>query len=134
MAERGRPSNAELQAIHAIRRPEPPETLANEAKVVWRTTVGRLPNDWFPDETLPMLEIYCTHVWLHRRLGMMLKPGTQKADVKQITAQMAEEAELIANLATKMRITQQSTHDRKKSKGRIKPAASLSGGEGHPLD
>jgi len=137
---RGRISAAaiDVNTIHAIHRPEPPDRLHADAKEIWRQAVGRLPPDWFPAETLPMLEIYCVHVVLHRRLsGMALKNGIPGEDVRSIAKQLAEEADLIANLATKMRLTQQSTHDRKKSKGKIKAEPVEAGDaerESHPLD
>jgi phage terminase small subunit len=137
---RGRISAAALDVttIHAVHRPEPPERLHEDAKEIWRQAVGRLPPDWFPAETLPMLEMYCIHVVLHRRLGeMALKKGISNEDVRSIMKQLAEEANLISHLATKMRLTQQSTHDRKKSKGKVKdniPIGDDEGREGHPLD
>jgi len=35
---------------------------------VWDATVHRLPADWFPEETWPVLAAYCSHVVTSRLL------------------------------------------------------------------
>jgi hypothetical protein len=118
MGVRGRQGVAELSVtrIHALRRPDAPERLSQEARVTWDSIVGRLPVDWFPAETLTMLETYCDMICLQRRMADM----TQRSDanVKLLAREMIDSAVVIGQLATKMRLTQQSTHDRKKSKNK----------------
>lgn len=118
MGDRGRQGVAELSVarIHALRRPEPPDSLSREAAIEWDRIVGRLPADWFPAETLAILETYVNQVCLHRRLTEM----TQRSDanVKLLAREMIDCSTQIGLLATKMRITQQATLDRKKSKNK----------------
>lgn len=118
MGDRGRQGVADLSVVRisAVRRPEIPDRLSNEAGKEWDRVVGRLPADWFPAETLGLLETYCDQICLHRRLADL----TQRSDanVKLLAREMIDSAALIAQLATKMRLTQQSTHDRKKSKNK----------------
>lgn len=124
MAERGRKSVAALSTatIHAVHRPEVPERLSGEEADVWRLTVGRLPSEWFLGETLPLLEMYCIHVCHHRRYSQMLrKHGVPQEDFIRISQFAKEQAEIVIRIATKLRITLQSTHDKRKSRNQNKP-------------
>ena len=110
----------------AVRRPDPPQKLHPEAADEWRKIVGRLPIDWFPAETHAMLETYCVQICFHRRLSHIVldRKTIPYADLVQLTRNAVESADLICQMATKMRITQQSTHDRKKSKNKPDQPAS----------
>ena len=107
---------AVLPPASRIQRPEPPERLNKEEAEEWRTVVGRLPPEWFPAETLPMLEEYCIHVIRSRMIAewmkgfraefLMMADGLERVD--KLLAMGEREAKAIAYLATKMRLTQQS--------------------------
>jgi hypothetical protein len=145
MGSRGRTSAAELSVIsgggvETIRRPEPPRDLTDEEAEVWRTVVNRLPADWFPAETLPMLAQYARHTIASKRVASMIeqldlavaadiKDGTTPAAAVLGTAKMLDrllkmqerESRCIASLATKMRISQQTTYDKSRKKGSVGP-------------
>ena len=68
MAQRGRPpSGVSLTVIgehgfeHIARAPAPDELTAEEREE-WRAIVNRLPADFFPRETWPLLAQLCRHV------------------------------------------------------------------------
>ena len=42
--------------------PEPLEELNEEERVEWRKFTSRMPIDWFPPETWPMLAQLCSHI------------------------------------------------------------------------
>ena len=145
MGSRGRTSAAELSVIsgagiETIRRPEPPRDLTDEEAEVWRTVVNRLPADWFPAETLPMLAQYARHTIASKRVASMIeqldlavaadiKDGATPAAAVLGTAKMLDrllkmqerESRCIASLATKMRISQQTTYDKSRKKGSVGP-------------
>lgn len=145
MGSRGRTSAAELSVIsgggvETIRRPEPPQDLTDDEAKEWRAVVNRLPADWFPAETLPMLGQYCRHTVAARRVASMIeqldglmaaeiKDGAKAAEVVLSSAKTLDrllkmqerESRCIASLATKMRISQQTTYDKSRKKGAITP-------------
>lgn len=143
MGTRGRTSAAELSVIsgggvETIRRPEAPIDLTEGEAEVWRGVVNRLPADWFPTETLPMLSQYCRHAIAARRVGGMIEQldkeitaeitkGTSASEAVLGTAKMLDrllkmqerESRCLSSLATKMRISQQTTYDKSRKKGSI---------------
>jgi hypothetical protein len=125
MGSRGRTSIASLgiaSTIEAVARPDAPYDLTDEQADEWRSVVNRLPADWFPRETWPMLSQYCRHVVQSRRVAQLVEQAqsAEEFDLKQYDTllKMAErESRCIASLATRMRITQQSSYDKSKKKG-----------------
>jgi len=84
----------------------------------WRAVVGRMPPDWFPRETHPLLAQYCRHVVIARRLAEKVN-GFDRAclgnldGLRQYDAllRMSErQTKALATLATKMRLTQQARY------------------------
>ena len=73
MPRKSAASLAVLPPASRIQRAEPPERLNKEEAEVWRTIVGRLPPEWFPAETLPLLEEYCVHVIRSRMIAEWIK-------------------------------------------------------------
>jgi len=61
MKQRGRRSAEALTAtITALPlRPEPPETLPERQKAIWRATVSSKTPDWWDGGSLPLLGAYC---------------------------------------------------------------------------
>jgi hypothetical protein len=103
-------------------RPEPPEDLTEEQSAEWEAVVARLPADWFPRETQGLLAQYCRHVVTARRLARMLAELEAQAtfdirDYDRLLKAQERETRCLASLATRMRISQQSSYDKK----RIKP-------------
>lgn len=124
MAQRGKISAAALSVvtpIRAIRRPEPPAELTPEQIVEWRAVVNRLPADWFPRETHGMLAQYCRHIVSARRVAQLIAAHeeSEKFTVEEydrLLKMQEREGRAISSLATRMRISQHSTYDKKRTK------------------
>ena len=126
MKQRGRKSAAALsivssRPIEAIQRPVPPKHLGKEASAEWKAVVGRLPPEWFPRETWAMLAQYCQHTVMARALGkaadkLISSKEFNIDEFERMSKMMERETRIIASLATRMRITQQSTYDKSKKK------------------
>ncbi|MGE4338897.1 MAG: hypothetical protein AB7E55_23420 [Pigmentiphaga sp.] len=140
MESRGRKSSADLAVVTAdglaaIRRPDPPNELTGEQAHEWRCVVNRLPAEWFPRETHGMLAQYCRHVVAARRVAQMIQsledelskePEDGKSQamvvleavkaIDRLYKMQEREGRAISSLATRMRISQQSTLDREKKK------------------
>jgi hypothetical protein len=131
MGTRGRTSSAELTVIagngvETVRRPDPPAELSDEQAAEWTAIVSRMPADWFPRETHGLLAQYCRHVVAARRIAQLVAAMEADDDGFDLGAydkalKMQErEGRAISSLATRMRLTQQTTYDKSKKK----PAAS----------
>ena len=136
MTKRGRKSGASLAIrpvtpIETAPRPAPPGELSDEEAEEWIAVVNHLPAEWFTRETYPLLIQYCRHVITARRVRQMITAleAEEEFDFKAYEAALkmqARESQIITTLATKMRISQQSTYDKSKKKG--------SGGSAKPWD
>lgn len=106
-------------------RPEPPEHIADEAKAEWQRVVDALPADWFGPETWALLEAYCNSVaqmrWLDAAAVKLQREsvlhGLDVTLYSYYRKQSSAEAVLMANLATKLRITLQASTTKDKGKG-----------------
>lgn len=126
MAKRGRVSAAAIEiaplAVQAIHRPTAPHDLTDEETEVWASVVNRLPADWFPDETFPLLGQYCRHAVQARRIAEWIEKATSDPalavkDYDRLLKMQERESRALASLATKMRISQQTTYDKSRKKG-----------------
>jgi phage terminase small subunit len=102
-------------------RPEPPKNLDAREAQVWRDTVNSMEPDWFPPETHVMLAQYCKHCagldYLDKVIAdLKKKPQTKVnvSDVRKMINVRRQESKIIAHLATKMRLAQQSSYNRNK--------------------
>jgi hypothetical protein len=132
MGVRGRKSSVELavvgpSGIETIRRPEPPSELTEEQAIEWRATVNRLPPDWFPRETHPMLVQYCRLIVRARRLADLINQAEadEEFDVGAYRDLLKSEEAVtraIASLSTRMRLNQSSTmrHDAVRKPGMLR--------------
>ncbi len=127
MAKRGRVSTAQLaisakvSTLETLQRPDAPYELTDEQAAEWWAVVNRMPADWFPRETHGLLTQYCRHVVNARRVAQLItKCEKQKkldvADYNQLLIMQEREGRAISSLATRMRLTQQTVHDREKKK------------------
>ena len=129
MKQPGRKSTAQLEVVgkgkivERSERPLPPGELTGEQAAVWQSVVDALPAEWFPPETHELLVMYCRHVITARRVGEMI--AEYEADIdftiggyKTLLTMQESEGRSISSLATRMRLTQQSTYDKEKSKGK----------------
>ena len=127
MEGRGRKSAASLavissSGIEAIERPRPPAELNEEQAFEWVAVVNRLPADWFGRETQGLLAQYCRHVVAARRVAALIAAAEADSeccikDYDRLLKMQEREGRAISSLATKMRISQQSTYDKSKRKG-----------------
>lgn|SRR5262245_526958 len=128
MGSRGRTSAAALSVIgpngiQSIRRPEPPKELNPRAAQEWRDIVNRMPPDWFPRETHPMLSQLCRLVVRSNQISRMIEAiddlDGENFNARQFRLLLVAEqrvSEAISRLSTKMRISQQSSYDAKKKR------------------
>jgi hypothetical protein len=125
-----RTSLAELQTgvvRAAVQRPDPPEELTPLEADVWERIVSSKPADWFPRSTFELLKAYCRHsvnadkfsaainnVWaMAGDTGLV--PDLKLID--HLSSLRERESKVIASLATKMRLSQQSIHNAKRVDG-----------------
>jgi hypothetical protein len=110
----GRRSAASYVAVDVSQqRPDPPERLSAEEKVLWRDLTERLRPDWFVG-TEHLLEIYCHSLAMERFIAQQIKlcdPADEKR-LATLARCQRDTAAVIATYATKMRLTQRSTFDR----------------------
>ena len=111
---------ASLSVISALpcQRLAPPQRLAEEAGAIWREVVATKPHDWFTADSVDLLEAYCHAVVSHRLISLgvaefdankMATPaGVDLYD--QLTRMQERQARVMASLATKLRLTQQSRY------------------------
>lgn len=126
MGTRGRKSAASLavidtQVAEVVRRPVPPDELTSEQADEWISVVDRLPADWFPRETHGMLTQYCRHVVAARRVAQLVADHeeSKEFDVEvydRLLKMQEREGRAMSSLATRMRLSQQTTYDPKKKK------------------
>ena len=108
-------------------RPVPPADLTAEQAEEWQAIVARCPVDWFPRETYPLLAQYCRSAVSLRWLAK-LRDRLEQAnrfnleEYVEVSKLIRGEAAVIASLATKMRLSQHASYDRKKAKGPTIPA------------
>jgi hypothetical protein len=133
MGARGKKPGAALgvlSSITAINRPVPPGCLTTEQANTWRSVVDRLPADWFPRESHAILEQYCRHVDAGRRIASLIEHLLSNNDdldyliteFDRLLRMQERESRAMSSLATRMRITQQSRLNYKKTTGpTIKP-------------
>ncbi|MDX1528902.1 MAG: hypothetical protein R3337_09770 [Gammaproteobacteria bacterium] len=136
------PPEDDSNVVGLPRRPRPPKCLNEEQAAEWTDVVKRLPADWFPRETHQLLIEYCRHVVVANRISREIeklmekhpadgevgefdeaknawKGGLPLSRLDALCKAHARETKLIENLATKMRMTQQSSYDPEKKKGRV---------------
>lgn len=127
MRQRGRASAAALELLKPTirvneQRPDPPSHLTPDQAREWREIVARMPPGWFPRETHELLADYCRHVVGARKIAVLINQAESRSKVNieeyDRLRKMAErETRILASLATKMRISQQTTYDKTHKKG-----------------
>lgn len=139
MEGRGRRSAASLAVVSSgvveiTDRAPPPSDLSAEQRAEWVSVINRMPADWFPRETHGMLAQYCRHVVAARRVAQLIAAAEAPTDeddaelfnvrdYDRLLKMQEREGRAISSLATKMRLSQQSTYDKskRKSSGSRKP-------------
>lgn len=113
-------------AVETIERPRCPHDLNDEEAEVWFAVVNRLPADWFPAETHPLLVQYCRTTVQARRVAEMIEKATSDPELTmsaydRLLRMQARQSSALALLATKMRISQQSTTNHRGNKKQVAP-------------
>ena len=125
MKTRGRTSAAALEVavlgkVEAVQRADAPYDLTDEQTEEWWAVVNRLPADWFPRETHGVLAQYCRHVIAARRVAQLVaaeEAGEFDLDrYDQLLRMQEREGRALSSLATRLRITQQATVDKRTQK------------------
>jgi len=135
MLKRGQKSSAELATIGpagivTMRRPEPTPDMTQEQGEVWQSVVNRLPAEWFPAETLPMLAQYCRHVVSSRHVAQLIERAMSDGEFdldeyNRLLIMQEREGRAMSSLASRMRLTQQSSlhFEKAQRKKRVVPEA-----------
>jgi hypothetical protein len=113
-------------------RPEPPHELTDEEREVWRAVVATKPADWFTRDTHPLLVQYCRMTLrarqlaqMHERLVDIENPADAVRSFDALVKLEATVSGVLATLATKMRLSQQSKYGARGAEG-----VARRGGEG----
>lgn len=113
MSRRSAASLAVVQALPDARTPAPRVLNATEAEL-WRAVVDSKPADWFGADSVPVLTEYvraaCACDMLDAWLKRLLDEDGSTGDVRIILDMRDKESRRVANLATKLRLTQQSRY------------------------
>lgn len=115
----------------AFGRPDPPLELKAAEAEIWRTVVATKPAEWFSRDTHPLLIAYCRakigadvvakqvaafdEAWLTDPEGLKR--------YERLLRMARSQAATLAQLATKMRISQQSRYDTRVAANAAKPSA-----------
>lgn len=92
--------------------PVPDDLSPAEAKV-WRTTVESKPADWFGPDSYPLLKEFVRAAAMCDHLAQPIADAVEAKDTRKIRAGLNmrdREAKRMADIATKLRLTQQSRY------------------------
>lgn len=101
--------------IEVLDRPEPPANFNFLESEVWQMVVDSMPSGWFPEASFPVLSAYCKNTVAMDNISELITVCTQdpiKMDINlylKLVRSQKEVSSVLASLATKLRITQQST-------------------------
>ena len=126
MGARGKQSAASMTVVRtgdvvAIPRPKPPVDLTDEQAIEWRAVADRMPADWFPRETHPLLIQYCRHIVSSRHVAGMIDNFLQDENepksiesYNKLLIMQEREGRALSSLATRMRVSQHAQYNYKK--------------------
>jgi hypothetical protein len=129
----GRKSAASLSVVSEIAdwRPSPPDVLSPAEAEMWRQITATKPSNWFDAASTPLLVEYCrlkTSVDILN--GQLAKSEVQIVDTgdlpegyKDAVSILDKKQGRMAQLAMKMRLTQQARYDKTKATTESKKAA-----------
>ena len=122
MISRGRQTEgSNVSYINARQRPLCPPQVDGAKRILWDKIVAEHDPDYFTEANLPLLEQYCSHVTEARRINVLVdnvlavNPGNFDY-YKDLLMARQREINVATNLATKLRLTKQSTHNRSGNK------------------
>ena len=104
-------------------RPEPPPKLTKDEAHEWRAIVGRMPQDWFPAETWPVLVDLCRLIVNSDKVNAMVCAELSKTNVDDKRLHQLAQTQLgysksIGIACAKLRITPQSRYKQSKAHAR----------------
>ena len=108
-----RPSSESLSvaAVSIPVRPDAPSDLTEYQRSIWDAVTNTKPPEWFESDSFPILRAYCIASERHRDISQELdKMEITTPDAKALMDMEEKQAKLIAALAVKMRLTQQSRY------------------------
>ena len=114
MKQRGRKSREALSVVPidcAAVRPDPPTHLTADERELWNAIVWSMRGGWFDAGTVILLELYVQNASLGQMLSRQIEAcGMEDLDrLEALTAMRARTTATLCSLATKMRLTQQSS-------------------------
>ncbi len=120
MLQHGRKSAEAASFLQIVpqERPKPPPDLTEEQAREWTIIVNRMPADWFTPETHCLLEALVCHICLARMIAAELKATKAKTEFdrfERLAKMHFMQSHAMANLATKMRLTQRSMYGQRKT-------------------
>jgi len=102
-----------------VAHPAPPQELNAEEAAIWKSIVDRMPPDYFPVPTHPMLVNLCRHIRLSRWFASQLRELEKKLpdvlneqrtqvlhDMLALSRAQSNESRVIATLSTRLKLTQ----------------------------
>lgn len=106
--------------VEEERRAQPLPELSDEQRMEWLALVNRMPADWFPRESHAVLAQYCRHVVAARRVAQLIEateqaPQLDVAEYDRLLKMQEREGRALSALATRMRLTQQSRYEARKT-------------------
>jgi hypothetical protein len=119
-----------------VPRPDAPYDLSDDEVQEWVAIVNAKEAGWFPRETWPLLTNFCRLTCENRHLAAMLVNQKQQEKFsldayRKIVRMMQDNSRVLAMLATKMRLDQQSSYDQGSRKTiMVSPPWEKSGGKG----
>ncbi len=107
--------------VGQVERPKPPAELTQAQATEWNAIVSRLPPDWFPRESHGLLMQYVRRHATAQRVAAMVdeceRGGIDELrHYDRLLRMQDRETKALMALATKLRITQQSTISKKRQK------------------
>jgi len=123
--KRGRKTALNLAVIPGEGRPEPPDDKPEDEAQVWRDVVGSMPPNWFSAPGL--LKLYCRHAArgdaVAQRVRTLLAQPMTKANLdalRKLSALSCQETTAARAVATKLRMTPQSSKHRFSAEAEIR--------------
>ena len=108
MGARGRKSAAELTTLRPAdvpAWPDPPAHLSEEVQAEWRAVVTSLPPEYFSPPTFSMLEAYCCHAVMARRIAQRIQKLDKNAPLSEygrLLSMHNRESRALASIAVRL--------------------------------
>lgn len=100
-----------IAAVSIPKRIEPFDYLNDNQMRIWRDVTYTKPPEWFEADSAPLLAAYAVAVDLHESLTKKINSlDITDKDLERLTLLKDKQANLMAGLAVKMRLTQQSRY------------------------